>query len=147
MKNVLLLALVIIVVGSVSAGGMGLGAGLIVSDGHVGLTVEKSLPHHSSASLAVFEESLHLDYLRHNDHLIQIDHLTFPVFFGLGVGIHSTEHHGDTEIHYAARIPVGLSYYAMHHSLEGFLEAVPTLTFGDETEFDLGLAFGLRYHL
>ncbi len=146
MKKLIVTSLLIVAVGSVSAGGLGIGAGLIFSDSHLGLTVEKSLGHHKSVGLALFENSLHLDYVMHNDHLLHTDSFTIPVFYGVGGGVHSSEHHGETEYHFALRIPVGAAYYVMDHHLEGFLETVPTLTFGDDTHFDVGVSLGARYH-
>jgi len=147
MKAIITTILILgLTVSLVNAGELEFGAG-VVYDGHEpGLTVEKTLKHHKLLGIAIFSEGLHMDYLIHNEHLLQFESFNLPVFYGAGVATHWSEHHGETEYHYALRLPFGTSYYTMHHHLESFLELVPTANLGDHTELELNWAAGVRYH-
>ena len=144
MKKMVATLILVMSTSLVNAGDMGIGAGLVYTGG-LGLTVEKSMGH-NVIGLALFGESLHVDYLWHNEHLIPSGDLELPAFYGLGLAVHSTEVLEETEIHLAIRVPLGVSWYGLMDHLETFFELVPTYTLGEHGGFDSGYGLGLRYH-
>lgn len=145
MKKMVATLILVMSTSMLHAGDMGIGAGLIYT-GSAGLTIEKSMGH-NVVGLAVFGHSLHVDYLWHNDHLIPSGSLELPVFYGLGLAVHSSEGDDeDSEINLGIRAPLGVSWYGLMDHVETFFELVPTYSLGDHGGYDTGYGLGLRYH-
>ena len=83
---------------------------------------------------------LHIDYILKRFSRVKVDRgAYFDPYFGIGVRLDTEK---DT---FGARLPLGISYNFEDVPFDTFMELTPALDLIPETDFDLGLALGIRF--
>ncbi len=84
---------------------------------------------------------LHLDYLKHNFNLLQIDEGSLPVYYGIGIRIQN-----DQELKASIRIPAGISFRFKNAPVSVFFEyAFLFDVTTPQSNLQSESAFGIRY--
>ncbi len=85
--------------------------------------------------------ALHVDYLYHNEELIQSSE-KFPVFYGFGLRIRSKE---EAEFGMGVRGIIGMSWVSQTVPIDVFIHIAPVFKLFPATKFGIDAALGTRY--
>lgn len=146
MKTTMLILLSIIMVASVSAQDSGIGVGLS-SDGLEGKywMGGNALAIHLSGG-----SHIGVDYLLHDNDMVNVtDNLT-PVYYGVGLGIGTHKGINDdleetTELDLNIRGVAGIAYYISSMPIDIYLEITPSIGVMGGGGFGIDSALGFRY--
>ena len=84
--------------------------------------------------------NLKLDYTIHQYDVLDVERGQAPVYFG--VGVHARFNPDELGV----RVPVGINYLFADAPVGVFGELAPTMLVSPDTEFQMALAVGVRYH-
>ena len=142
-------SIIILLMGAFSLGlsaqDSGIGAGLIFGE-PTGLSFKSWVSSKTAVDAAITWSSvsdflyIHADYLIHNFDIIDISDGKLPLYFGIGAKVGF-----GNEVHFGARIPIGLDYMFSGAPVDIFVEVAPGLTFIPGVDFDLDGGIGVRY--
>lgn len=129
------------------AGDMGLG---VMLGNPTGITGKYFVTNWTALDLAVGSDdglSFHGDVLVHGwDVFPKPEYGTFAGYMGVGAGFRDDNDKNDHD-QARVRVPFGLAYYPPRNLFEIFLELVPALKFGHDTDFDLDAGVGFRFYI
>lgn len=144
----LILLMIVIISGSVSAQDEGFGLGVIIGE-PTGINFKAWLGYKTAfvgAAAWSFEHEnswqINLDYLVHNFKLIKLEEGSLPVYYGIGFRVKTHKKNA----RFGFRIPLGVVYMFEKAPLDIFAEVVPVFNISPKTEFFLNGGVGIRYY-
>ncbi len=149
MRNVLMVAVLILVVLTASALAGNVGLGVMVGE-PTGLSLKvwsgSRTAFDAAAGWSLNESDwiyVHGDYLWHRYDIHLDAPGSLPFYFGIGARV--LLHEGnDSRI--GVRVPLGLDYITRDHRFDFFLEVAPIVDLAPDTGFDVSGGLGARYY-
>jgi len=127
--------------------GEGLELGLIVID-PTGLSVKVWTDRTTAMDFAVGWPHdgtyLHMDFLAHNLDALRADSCDVWFYFGIGARTILWDSETGKDDEFGVRVPFGLCFIPHDTAIDFFIEIVPVVEFGDETDFGIDGAIGVR---
>lgn len=150
MKQLILVAFLVVVVVRGSAQEQGFGLGIVIGD-PTGLAAKSWTGSDRALAFALAWGGIgndngyfHVqgDYLFHHFNLITVAKGKLPVYYGPGARLRVAD---NSSTRFGIRFPVGLNYLFEGAPVDVFLEVAPTLDLIPGTSFDLDAGIGFRY--
>lgn len=145
MKNVCLLAAVVLFLPSLCSAGNKYELGIILGE-PTGLSAKQNLGGDKAVDAAAAWSfsgekslSLHSDYLWFRNNVFKVEKGRLPLYYGVGARLKLQD-----KSLIGARFPIGLQYFFPAERFTVFLEIAPVLDLFPDTDFDLNAAIGFR---